>query len=130
MKMIKTVLPILASACVGPVVVGMSIEEWCQTLRDQEAAIRRGDWQQAAVYSAKASAGDTVTGFIPVNYVNNCLVGVLCDWNFEGIEKRSENCKVLQALREQDRQGLRSPPCRVPEKDEGGRVGRHQVHDQ
>lgn len=40
------VLLILASACVGLVVVGMSIEEWCQTLRDQKAAIRRGDWQQ------------------------------------------------------------------------------------
>ena len=65
--------------------------------RDQEAAIRRGDWQQAAVYSAKASGGNDVTGFIPINTVNSCLVGVLCDWNFEGIEKRSENCKVLQA---------------------------------
>ena len=74
MKMIKTVLLLVASACAGPVVAGMSIEEWCQTLRDQEAAIRRGDWQQAAVYSAKASGGNDVTGFIPINTVNSCLV--------------------------------------------------------
>ena len=71
---IKEVLLFVSFACVGPLMAGMSIEEWCQTLRGQEAAIRRGDWRQAAVYSAKASGGNDVTGFIPINTVNSCLV--------------------------------------------------------
>ena len=70
MKMIKTVLVLVVIACVEPLMAGMSIEEWCQALRDQEAAIRREDWQRAAVYSAKASGGNDVTGFIPINTVN------------------------------------------------------------
>ena len=67
----KKCLLIVALALVGPTMAGMSIEEWCQTLRDQEAAIRRGDWQQAAVYSAKASGGNDVTGFIPINTISS-----------------------------------------------------------
>lgn len=54
--MIKTVFLFVSIACFGPLMAGMSIEEWCQTLRDQDAAIRRGDWQQRG-WSVSTSGG-------------------------------------------------------------------------